>query len=91
MPPVIAAPRSAIHGTGTNDIYEMGGLLKYQKVTGLTILCATVSIAGLPPFAGFWSKDEILLVPKAVTVPITSIKSVVLGVNKNSGNKRAQR
>jgi NADH-quinone oxidoreductase subunit L len=52
---------SAIHGTGTNDIYEMGGLLKYQKVTGLTILAATVSIAGIPPFSGFWSKDEILL------------------------------
>lgn len=52
---------SAIHGTGTNDIYQMGGLLKYQKVTGLTILAATVSIAGIPPFAGFWSKDEILL------------------------------
>ncbi len=52
---------SAIHGTGTNDIYQMGGLLKYQKVTGLTILAATVSIAGIPPFSGFWSKDEILL------------------------------
>lgn len=52
---------SAIHGTGTNDIYQMGGLLKYQKVTGLSILCATVSIAGVPPFSGFWSKDEILL------------------------------
>lgn len=52
---------SAIHGTGTNDIYQMGGLLKYQKVTGFSILCATVSIAGVPPFSGFWSKDEILL------------------------------
>lgn len=52
---------SAIHCAGSNDIYQMGGLLKYQKVTGLTILAATVSIAGIPPFAGFWSKDEILL------------------------------
>ena len=52
---------SAIHTVGSNDIYSMGGLLKYQKVTGLSILAATVSIAGLPPFAGFWSKDEILL------------------------------
>ena len=61
---------SAIHGTGTNDIYEMGGLLKYQKVTGLTILCATVSIAGLPPFAGFWSKDEILLAAYEAAPPV---------------------
>ncbi len=52
---------SAIHCAGTNDIRQMGGLLKYQKVTGLTILAATVSIAGIPPFSGFWSKDEILL------------------------------
>lgn len=52
---------SAIHSVGSNDIYKMGGLLKYQKVTGLSILAATVSIAGIPPFAGFWSKDEILL------------------------------
>ncbi len=52
---------SAIHAVGDNDIYKMGGLLKYQKVTGLSILAATVSIAGIPPFAGFWSKDEILL------------------------------
>lgn len=52
---------SAIHAVGDNDIYKMGGLLKYQKVTGLSILAATVSIAGIPPFSGFWSKDEILL------------------------------
>lgn len=52
---------SAIHTVGSNDIYRMGGLLKYQKVTGLAILAATVSISGIPPFAGFWSKDEILL------------------------------
>lgn len=52
---------SAIHAVGDNDIYKMGGLLKYQKVTGLSILAATVSISGIPPFSGFWSKDEILL------------------------------
>lgn len=52
---------SAIHAVGDNNIYKMGGLLKYQKVTGLSILAATVSIAGIPPFSGFWSKDEILL------------------------------
>ena len=52
---------SAIHGTGTNNIYEMGGVFKYQKVTALTILMATISISGIPPFSGFWSKDEILV------------------------------
>jgi len=51
---------SAIHGVGTNNVWEMGGLFKYQKITGFTMLLATLSIAGIPPFSGFWSKDEVL-------------------------------
>jgi len=52
---------SAIHGVGTNNVWQMGGLYKYQKITALTILMATLSISGVPPFSGFWSKDEILM------------------------------
>lgn len=51
---------SVIHGTGTNNIYEMGGVWKYQKLTAIPFLLATISIAGIPPFSGFWSKDLIL-------------------------------
>ncbi len=51
---------SVIHGTGTNNIYEMGGVWKYQKLTAIPFLLATVSISGIPPFSGFWSKDLIL-------------------------------
>lgn len=51
---------SVIHGTGTNNIYEMGGVWKYQKLTAIPFLLATLSIAGIPPFSGFWSKDLIL-------------------------------
>lgn len=61
---------SAIHAVGDNDIYKMGGLLKYQKVTGLSVLAATVSIAGIPPFSGFWSKDEILLAAYHISQPV---------------------
>ncbi len=52
---------SVIHGTHTQDIREMGGLFFKMKHTAATFLIATVAIAGIPPFAGFWSKDEILL------------------------------
>jgi NADH-quinone oxidoreductase subunit L len=39
----------------------MGGLRKYMKVTCWTFIVGWLAIAGVPPFAGFWSKDEILL------------------------------
>lgn len=42
------------------DMRLMGGLQKYMPVTGLTFLVGTLAICGIPPFAGFWSKDEIL-------------------------------
>ncbi|MBI2931633.1 MAG: NADH-quinone oxidoreductase subunit L, partial [Planctomycetes bacterium] len=42
------------------DIRKMGGLRKYMPITFWTFVIATVAIAGVPPFAGFWSKDEIL-------------------------------
>lgn len=38
----------------------MGGLRKYMPVTAFTFLVGTLAISGIPPFAGFWSKDEIL-------------------------------
>lgn len=38
----------------------MGGLLSKLKITGTTFIIASLAIAGIPPFAGFWSKDEIL-------------------------------
>jgi NADH-quinone oxidoreductase subunit L len=42
------------------DIRKMGGLKKYMPVTHLTFLLACLAIAGIPPFSGFFSKDEIL-------------------------------
>jgi len=43
------------------DVWEMGGLLKKMPITGYTFMVGCLAIAGIPPFAGFWSKDEILL------------------------------
>jgi NADH-quinone oxidoreductase subunit L len=51
---------SVIHGSGTQDMMEMGGLRKHMPITFATFLVGTFALAGVPPFAGFWSKDEIL-------------------------------
>jgi NADH-quinone oxidoreductase subunit L len=51
---------SVIHAVHTNNIFEMGGLRKHQPVTHIVFLTACLAIAGIPPFAGFFSKDEIL-------------------------------
>ncbi len=42
------------------DMRLMGGLRRYMPVTSATFLIGTLAICGIPPFAGFWSKDEIL-------------------------------
>ncbi|MEA5508842.1 NAD(P)H-quinone oxidoreductase subunit 5 [Crocosphaera sp. UHCC 0190] len=42
------------------DMRLMGGLRKYMPLTSLAFLIGTLAICGIPPFAGFWSKDEIL-------------------------------
>lgn len=42
------------------DMRMMGGLRKYMPITAITFLIGTLAICGIPPFAGFWSKDEIL-------------------------------
>ncbi len=55
------AAGSVIHALHEEqDIFKMGGLFKRIPITAITFLIATISIAGIPPFAGFFSKDEIL-------------------------------
>ncbi len=52
---------SVIHALGgEQDIRKMGGLWKKIPLTFVTFAIATAAIAGIPPLAGFWSKDEIL-------------------------------
>ncbi len=51
---------SVIHAVHTNDIRHMGGLSKKMKITTLTFFIASLSIAGIFPLSGFWSKDEIV-------------------------------
>jgi NADH-quinone oxidoreductase subunit L len=49
-----------IHAVHSNEIKDMGGLRKYLPVTHIAFLIACLAIAGIPPFSGFFSKDEIL-------------------------------
>jgi NADH-quinone oxidoreductase subunit L len=49
-----------IHSVHTNYMNEMGGLRKYLPITHMTFLIACLTIAGIPPFSAFFSKDEIL-------------------------------
>ena len=52
---------SVIHATDDNqDMRTMGGLRKYLPFTALGFIIAWLAIAGVPPFAGFWAKDEVL-------------------------------
>jgi NADH-quinone oxidoreductase subunit L len=52
---------SVIHAVHSQEIHEMGGLFKKLKITGTTFIIGGLALAGVPPLAGFWSKDEILL------------------------------
>jgi NADH-quinone oxidoreductase subunit L len=61
---VIYAMHAAYHHTGNHDdaqdMRNMGGLKKFMPVTWVLMWIATLAISGIPPFAGFFSKDEIL-------------------------------
>ncbi|MCC8070818.1 MAG: NADH-quinone oxidoreductase subunit L [Bacteroidales bacterium] len=50
-----------IHAVHSNDFTAMGGLRKYMPITHITFLVGCLAISGIPPFSGFFSKDEILV------------------------------
>ncbi|WP_017324287.1 NAD(P)H-quinone oxidoreductase subunit 5 [Synechococcus sp. PCC 7336] len=80
---------SVIHGmegvVGHNpvvaqDMRVMGGLRKYMPFTAITFLVGTLAICGIPPFAGFWSKDEILGSTFAVNPALWAIGFITAGL-----------
>ncbi len=54
------AAGSVIHAVGTQDLFKMGGLKKHMRLTAAAFAVGGLALAGIPPFAGFWSKDDIL-------------------------------
>jgi len=54
------AAGAVIHAVGTNLMSEMGGLRRAMPLTFVTMTIGLAALAGVPPFAGFWSKESIL-------------------------------
>ncbi len=54
------AAGSVIHAIGTQDLFKMGGLRKRLPLTYVAFLVGALSLSGIPPFAGFFSKDDVL-------------------------------
>jgi len=71
---------SIIHAVHSNYLQDMGGLRKYMPITHITFLIAALSIAGFPGFAGFFSKDEILVAAYEHNKLIYYIGVVVAGL-----------
>jgi NADH-quinone oxidoreductase subunit L len=69
---------SVIHAMHTNDIWDMGGLYPKMKITAITFIIASLSISGIFPLSGFWSKDEILAVASHYHNPIFLIVGILV-------------
>ncbi|MCI4349755.1 MAG: hypothetical protein L3J93_06020, partial [Thermoplasmata archaeon] len=55
------AAGAVIHAVGTQDLFRMGGLGKTMRWTGAAFAIGGLSLSGIPPFAGFFSKDDVLV------------------------------
>jgi NADH-quinone oxidoreductase subunit L len=71
---------SVIHAVHSNVMADMGGLRKYMPITHVTFLIACLTIAGIPPLAGFFSKDEILVAAFAHNKLIFTVQWLVAGI-----------
>jgi len=54
------AAGAVIHAVGTNDIFRMGGLFRAMPQTAIVFVVGTLALAGVPPLAGFYSKEAVL-------------------------------
>jgi len=71
---------AVIHYVHSNEVKDMGGLRKFLPITHITFLIACLAIAGIPPFAGFFSKEEILLAAYQNNIVIYWIALIVSGL-----------
>ena len=71
---------AVIHMIHSNEMKDMGGLRKSMPVTHITFLIACLAIAGIPPFAGFFSKEEILTAAWNGNKAIYSIALLTAGI-----------
>jgi NADH-quinone oxidoreductase subunit L len=71
---------SVIHAVHSNVMNDMGGLKKYMPITHITFLIACLTIAGIPPLSGFFSKDEILVAAYEHNKIIFTVQWIVAGI-----------
>jgi NADH-quinone oxidoreductase subunit L len=71
---------SIIHAVHSNEVSAMGGLRKYMPTTHITFLIACLAIAGIPPFSGFFSKDEIITACFAFSPVVGWTMSAIAGM-----------
>jgi multicomponent Na+:H+ antiporter subunit D len=71
---------SVQHATGTRDLDEMGGLAKRMPVTAVTNLIGALSISGVPPLNGFWSKLIIIIALIQAGHPVFAVIAVLASV-----------
>ena len=69
-----------IHAVHSNEMSAMGGLRKYMPITHITFLIACLAIAGIPPFSGFFSKDEILAACFQFSPVVGWMMSIIAGM-----------
>jgi NADH-quinone oxidoreductase subunit L len=69
-----------IHKVHSNEMKDMGGLRKRMPLTHIAFLAGCLAIAGIPPFSGFFSKEEILLAARRSNNLIYGIGLVVSGI-----------
>jgi len=69
-----------IHSVHSNEMKDMGGLRKHMPITHITFLIACLTIAGIPPFSGFFSKDEILVAAFHHNKILFAIEYIVAGI-----------
>jgi multicomponent Na+:H+ antiporter subunit D len=67
------------YATGTRDLTKLGGINNRLPITGLTTTVGTFSIAGVPPFNGFWSK--LLIIVALVQASQTTVAAIAIGVS----------
>ncbi|NTV81357.1 MAG: NADH-quinone oxidoreductase subunit L, partial [Candidatus Aminicenantes bacterium] len=71
---------SVQHATGTRDLDEMGGLAKRMPITAAANLVGALSIAGVPPLNGFWSKLIIIIALVQAGEPVFAVIAVLASV-----------
>lgn len=69
-----------IHAVHSNYMYDMGGLRKFLPITHITFAIAVLAISGIPPFAGFFSKDEILVAAYQNNKLLFAVEYLVAGI-----------